>query len=410
MADLDSSVPQRISFAEAEAIVDAAAAAGRLPPERVALANALGRVLVDDLVAPVPLPPFDNSAMDGFALRSHDTGADVDLCLVGERFAGDGGRLVVAAGECVRVTTGAVLPAGADAIAIKEDVRVDGSRVRLSRAVRAGTHVRRQGEDVAVGDIVLRAGDVLTPARASLAAALGSHDVAVARRPTVAVFTTGDELVAPGQPLGPGQVYDSNRVLLQTLLQADGYQPVAWPRLPDDPAQLRAALRDAAFSFDVVFTCGGVSAGEKDHLPALMAELGQVHFWRVRLRPGMPVLFGRLDQAWLLALPGNPVSVFATYLTLGRRLLDGLQGRHEPRPSLCARLEAPIRKTHPRREFLRGNLHVDEQGVLRVRPNPADGSHRLRAAADADALIVLPEGEGEWAAGEVVQVIPLRVG
>lgn len=406
---MTESFPQRIAFSEATAIIDAIAARSRLGSERVALARALQRVLAEDVVAGIDLPSFDNSAMDGFAIRAADIDAmsPRQLRLVGEQFAGLRQDRVVGPGECLRITTGAPMPEGADAIVIKEDVAVADGLVTIPAGARAGAHVRRAGEDVRRGDVVLRSGDVLTPARISLAASLGHHDLQVARRPTVAIFTTGDELQPPGQPLAPGQIYDSNRALLQTLLVADGYEPVAWPVLPDDPQRMLAALRDAAFSFDLVLTCGGVSAGEKDHLPALLREHGQTHFWKVRMRPGMPVLFGRLDAAHLIGLPGNPVSVFATYLMLARRLLDGLQARSTPRPQLRAVLDHPIHKTHPRLEFLRGQLHCDDTGQLRVAPNPADGSHRLRGAAEANALIVLPEGAGDWAAGAVVDVVPL---
>jgi molybdopterin molybdotransferase len=312
----------------------------------------------------------------------------------------------VAPGECVRITTGAPLPAGADAVLMKENARVEGDRVQPTQSVRVGQHVRRQGEDVVAGDRVLAAGQRLGPSHLSLAAALGHHDLPVSRRPTVAVFTTGDELRAPGQALRPGEIHDSNRVLLQALLQAEGLEPVAWPIVPDDPAHLAAALKDAAFSFDVVLTCGGVSAGEKDHLPALLQREGEVHFWKVRMRPGMPLLFGRLGQAHFLGLPGNPVSVLATFLTLGRQLLDGLQGSDAPRPLLRARLALDLAKTHDRLEFLRGRLACGDDGALAVAPNPADGSHRLRAAADSNALIVLPEGEGRWVAGTLMDVLP----
>jgi molybdopterin molybdotransferase len=400
---------QRIGFDEAVAIVDAVAARSRLDPERVPLARALQRVLSDDVIADLDLPSFTNSAMDGFAFRADGSspGSRVSMRLVGEQFAGLPQELAIAAGQCVRITTGAPMPHGADTVVIKEDTLVDGDAVTFPSGIRAGQHVRAAGEDVRRGDTVLRAGQALLPARISLAAALGRHDLSVSRRPTVAVFTTGDELVPPGQSLAAGQIYDSNRALLQTLLIADGYEPVAWPVLPDDPQRMLSALRDAAFSFDLVLTCGGVSAGEKDHLPALLREHGDIHFWKVRMRPGMPVLFGRLDGAHFIGLPGNPVSVFATYLTLARRLLDGVQGRAEPRPRVHARLDHAVRKTHPRLEFLRGLLYCDDQGLLRVSPNPADGSHRLRAAADSNALIVLPETAGDWPAGHVVQVLPL---
>lgn len=396
--------PTRISFARAQEIVQAVALAHPMPVERQPLSRALGRVLAEDVVADIPLPGFDNSAMDGFAVRSDD--GEAPRRLVGEQFAGATVGIPVAAGECLRITTGAALPAGADAVVMKENARVDGDTVVPTQAVRPGQHVRRQGEDVAIGDTVLRAGAVLDASKLSLAAALGHHDLPVRRRPTVAVFTTGDELRAPGQPLAPGEIYDSNRVLLQTLLIAEGYEPVAWPVLPDDPEAMAGALKDAAFSFDLVLTCGGVSAGEKDFLPAFLQREGQVHFWKVLMRPGMPVLFGRLDEAHFLGLPGNPVSVLATFLTLARPLLDTLQGRAVARPRLRARLSADVVKSHDRLEFLRGVLACDESGQMRVTPNPADGSHRLRAAAVSNALVVLAEGAGQWPAGTLMDVLP----
>lgn len=405
---MPSDFPTRISFAEALAILDAVAASARLGTERVPLSRGLGRVLAADLLSTMPLPSFDNAAMDGFALRAADlSGESTVLQLVGEQFAGASLGLSIAAGQCLRITTGAPMPTGADTVVMKEDTKVDGARVDIRKQVPVGTHVRRAGEDVRVDDVVLTAGQALSPAALALAAAIGVPELECGRRPTVAVFTTGDELRPPGQALAPGEIHDSNRVLLQNLLAADGYQPVAWPVLPDDPARIAAALADAAFSFDVVITCGGVSAGEKDFLPELLAGQGTVHFWKVRMRPGMPVLAGRLGDAQLLCLPGNPVSVFATYLTMARRFLDGLQGRAGSRPGLVARLGSEIAKKHDRLEFLRGSLSCDAQGQMWVVPNPADGSHRLRAVADSNALIVLPEAARHWAAGDLVDVLPL---
>jgi molybdopterin molybdotransferase len=401
---MNRTFPTRISFNEAVALVVDAARAHPMPVERRPLSRALGHVLAEDVVAALALPGFDNSAMDGFAVRSVD--GEVPRTLVGEQFAGRSGGLSIGAGECLRITTGAVLPDGADAVFAKENVTVKGDLVVPGQPARAGQHVRRAAEDVAAGDTVLRAGTVLDASKLSLAAALGQHDLPVRRRPTVAVFTTGDELRAPGQSLAPGEIHDSNRVLLQTLLIAEGFEPVAWPVLPDEPGAIIAALRDAAFSFDLVLTCGGVSAGEKDYLPRLLADEGEVLFWKVRMRPGMPLLFGRLGEAHLLGLPGNPVSVLATFLTLGRTLLDQLQGRAEPRATLKATLSADVVKTHDRLEFLRGVLSCGNDGRLQVAPNPADGSHRLRAAASSNALIVLAEGPGQWPAGTVMDVLP----
>lgn len=397
--------PTRIAFDRAEAIIRREAHARRMRVERIALARAHGRVLAQDVAAGIALPPFDNSAMDGFAVRHADLAPGRPLRLAGEQFAGIARGLVLRAGECVRITAGAPLPAGADTVAMKEVAHGDGDRVTLHEPPRPGQHVRRAGEDVAVGDRVLDAGQVLTPARIALAASLGIADLQVSARPTVAVFATGDELVEPGLPLLPGQVYNSNRELLMGLLRAEGLEPVAWPVLPDDPARIAAMLGDAAASFDLVLTCGGVSAGEKDHIPELLRAAGRIAFWKVRMRPGMPLLFGALGNALLLGLPGNPVSVLATWLALGRPLVDGLQGRTEPRLRPRARLAKAWHKPHERLEFLRGRLLAGEDGVLRVQPNPADGSHRLRGAADSDALIVLDAGKHEFGAGETVEVL-----
>ena len=398
-----------LAFDEAVRIVVRVAALHRMPPEQSVLARAHGRIIAQHVVAPIPLPPFDNSAMDGYAVRHADLAADGEtfLRLAGEQFAGPDLGLYVGPGECGRITTGAPMPAGAETVVIREHVHAGGDGIRIPGGIRPGVNVRLAGEDVRAGNRVLASGSVLTPARVSLAAALGLAQLEVATRPTVAVITTGDELVEPGLPLPPGAIYNSNRELLMGLLRADGLEPTAWPTLPDDPARVASMLRDAASSFDVVVTCGAVSAGDKDHIPALVGEHGRIHFWKVRMKPGMPVLFGNLGRARFLGLPGNPVSVLATWLTLGRSLVDGLQGRAEPRPRFHARLSGAIDKRHPRREFMRGCLASAADGVLRVAPDSATGSHRLAAAASADALIVVPEGVQSLPEGSVVEVLPL---
>lgn len=399
--------PTGLLFDEAMALLRQVARQQQLATEMLALPRCHGRVLAQDLDAPIALPPFDNSAMDGFAFRHADLrGHETRLRLAGDQFAGLAGDLAPAQGECMRITTGAPMPPGTDTVAIKENCRIENGTVVVPDTAR-GANVRHAGEDVRAGDRVLHAGEVLTPARVSLAASLGLPALQVSRRPTVAVFTTGDELVEAGMPLAHGQIYDSNRDLLMGLLRADGLEPTAWPRLPDEPGQVEIALRDAGCAFDLIITAGGVSAGEKDHLPGVLARFGRTHFWKVKMKPGMPLLFGTLDQAQLLGLPGNPVSVLATYLTFGRALIDGLQGRSEPRPLWRAQLVAPLDKPHSRGEFLRARLSSGNNGVLHVEANAATGSHRLRAAADSNALIVVPEGPQRYAAGAVVEVIPL---
>jgi len=398
--------PTQLVFDDAIAIIRDVAAKHRLDTETLPLSRTHGRILAADVHAPIALPPFDNSAMDGFAVRHADLReGETTLRLVDEQFAGRARDIAVGEGECVRITTGAPMPAGADTVVIKENTRVEGDRVVILARPEAGANLRRMGEDVQVGECVLQAGQRLTPARVSLAASLGVASLTVFRRPTVAVFSSGDELVEPGLSLAPGEIYDSNRELLMGLLRAEGLEPTAWPRLPDDPKQVEIALRDAGCAFDLIVTCGAVSAGEKDHIPAVVQQFGQVHFWKVRMKPGMPVLFGSLDQARVLALPGNPVSVFATFLGFGRTLIDALQGRTEPRPAERAQLVAPIEKSHARREFQRATVFCDDHGVLRADPNPAVGSHRLRAVGQANALIVVPDGPQRLAAGTVVEIL-----
>ena len=398
--------PTSILFDDARAILRDVAAAHRLPAEHLALARCHGRVLAQDVVAPIALQPFDNSAMDGYACRHADLHEheSVSLALVGEQFAGRALDLRIGQGECVRITTGAPMPLGADTVVMREDTSIEGDAIWLRAGVRIGANVRKAGEDAQPGDPVLRAGTLLNAVQVSLAASLGIDRLPVSATPTVAVFTTGDELVEPGVALQPGEIYNSNRELLMGLLRAEGLEPVAWPTLPDNPERIASMLMDAASSFDVVITCGAVSAGEKDHIPAMLQAHGSVHFWKVRMKPGMPLLAGSLGQAQFLGLPGNPVSVLATFLTLGRVLIDGMQGRAE-RSRLFARLAAAIKKSHPRREFVRGTLESDETGALRVMPNAATGSHRLRAAAEADALLVLPEGAQSLGQGDVVEVL-----
>ena len=398
--------PTGILFEQARALLAKAAAARRLPEEQLALARCHGRVLARDVVASMALQPFDNSAMDGYACRHSDLyhAEPTALLLVGEQFAGIARGLRVGPGECVRITTGAPMPEGADTVVIREDVRAEGECIVIPSRLPVGSNVRGAGEDAQPGDLVLRSGSVLTPVQVSLAASLGIERLPVSERPTVAVFTTGDELVEPGLALQPGQIYNSNRELLMGLLRADGLEPTAWPSLPDDPVRITSTLQDAASSFDLVITCGAVSGGEKDHIPAFLRAHGTVHFWKVRMKPGMPVLAGALGQAQFLGLPGNPVSVLATWLTLGRVLVDGLQGR-AARPGRFARLTEVAGKSHDRREFLRGTLTCDAHGVQWITPSAATGSHRLRAAADADALLVLGEGAQALQAGDAVEVL-----
>ncbi|PKM16890.1 MAG: molybdopterin molybdenumtransferase MoeA [Gammaproteobacteria bacterium HGW-Gammaproteobacteria-2] len=400
---------EAIGFSEALAIVREVGVRQRLPTETVAINAAAGRVLAETIIAAIDLPGFDNSAMDGFAVRAADLNAAAPstLRLADEQFAGIDRKLVLAPATAIRITTGAPLPAGADTVVIKENASVADGYVTLAAGTTPGANIRRRGEDLRSGELAISAASRLLPAQASLAAALGFGELLMYRRPRVAVFSGGDELRQPGQALAAGEIYDSNHALVSSLLAGEGISARAFPSLPDDPLQIRAALADAGTQCDLLITCGGVSAGEKDYLPALIAEHGEWFFWKVRIKPGMPVLFGRFADTLVMALPGNPVAVLATFRTLVVPLLDALQGIAAEPPALFARLSAPLHKKHSRFEFQRGRVYGQPDGCLWVDADPATGSNRLAAAARANALLCIPEGPQQLALGDAVQVLAL---
>lgn len=413
-ADAVPRVPAtRLSVAEARQRVLDLCAHRRLPAEASTLEHALGRVLAEDVVAPHDQPPFANSAMDGFALRGEELprSGEHRFRLVGQVLAGAASAPECGRGECVRITTGAPLPRGADTVVIKENVRVEGDAVVVTAGETAFANVRPAGEDYRAGELALRSGERLTPAQLGVLASFGRTQVQVARRPRAALFVTGDELVPPAQPLGFGQIHDSNRYSLGGLLRQCGIEPDPIAHLRDDPAELRAALREAGERCDLIVSSGGVSAGEADFLPRLVAELGRVHFWKVRMKPGMPVLCGEIGCALVFALPGNPVSTMATFLTLVRPALAALQGAtgRDVR-SWRARLAAPLKKKHERAEFLRASLESREDGTLWATPLERQGSGMLRGVAEADALIVVPEEVHQLETGAAVDVLLLLPG
>ena len=377
--------------------------------EVVPLESVRGRVLAIDVAAPFDVPGFANSAMDGFALRGDELRADAvsQFKLAGEIFAGRGVAPRVVPGCCVRVTTGAPLPDGADTVVMKENARVDADIVHVEPGTQRGANVRPAGEDYRRGDLAVQRGTRLAAAHAGALASFGMTGIAVSRRPRAVLITTGDELVPPGVALGFGQIHDSNRFSLGGLLEQHGVELLRHERVRDEPDLLRAALIRAGRDADLVVSSGGVSAGEADYLPRLLADTGQIHFWKVRIKPGMPFLFGRIGGAQVFALPGNPVSGIAIFLTLMRPGIDAMTGAAEHRVALRARLTDAIDKRHARTEFQRARLGCDSDGTLRATPFPRQGSGMLRGVAEANALIVLPEAPRSFAAGEVVDVMPL---
>ncbi len=376
--------------------------------ETVPIRAALGRVLMRDIIAPFDVPAHDNSAMDGYAVRAEDlAGDDTRLAIVGTAFAGGAFSGVVGPGQAVRVMTGAVLPRGADSVVVQEAARVDGEHVILPAVRKPGQNVRRAGEDLAAGRPALSAGKRIGPAELGLMASLGFAEVTVRRRPRIAFFSTGDELASIGRPLAPGEVYDSNRYTLYGALSQLGVDILDMGVVRDDPAEMERAFTEAAGQADAILTTGGVSVGEADFVKDIMARLGEVRFWKIDIKPGRPMAFGRLGDAWLFGLPGNPVAVMVNFYQIVVDALVKLQGLDPlpPRPTFRVTAAESIRKVSGRREFPRGVLFQSD-GTWQVRLSGNQGSGVLRSMVEANCFIVLPEESGSVAAGDSVEVQP----
>jgi molybdopterin molybdotransferase len=406
MANVSASM---LGIDEARERVRAVGLAHPMSSESVPLEECIGRILAENVRAPFDVPGYVNSAMDGFAVRGADlsAGAETRLRLSGEILAGGTQIPRVEEGACVRITTGAPLPPGADTVVMKENTRIDGDSIVIAAGTAHGANVRPAGEDYANGDAALSRGDVLNPSRIAVLASFGLTHARVIARPSAILFTTGDELIAPGRERGYGQVYDSNRYSIGGLIEQHGAILVAHERLRDDPRTLIAALKRAGEQADIIVTSGGVSAGEADFLPNIVADIGKVYFWKVRIKPGMPFLFGQIGKALLFALPGNPVSGIATFLTLVRPAIAAMTASRDPWLSLSARLGAPLAKRHGRTEFLRASIACNENGQLVATPFTKQGSGMLRGAADADGLIVIPEETRALDIGDVVKLLPI---
>ncbi|MEO8485734.1 MAG: gephyrin-like molybdotransferase Glp [Betaproteobacteria bacterium] len=382
--------------------------------ERVHIRQALGRTLAVDVVSPIDVPGHDNSAMDGWAVRFADLApsASTTLVRVGESFAGRPSEGGVAAGQAVRIFTGGVMPAGADTVVMQERAEErDGRVVVAAGAVtRVGQNRRFAGEDLKAGGIVFRKGQPMRPAEIGMLASLGINEVPVYRRLVVAFFSTGDELVSIGSPLSTGQIYDSNRYTIGAMLARLGCEAIDLGVVADVPETLERAFRDAAACADVVITSGGVSVGEADYVKQLMDRLGEVVFWKIAMKPGRPLAYGRIGDAHFFGLPGNPVSVMVTFYQFVRDALLVLQGRTEvdPLPTFKATLSAPIRKAPGRTEFQRGILAHAESGNWVVRTTGDQGSGILSSMSQANCFIVLGPDTGNVEAGASVDVQPLE--
>jgi molybdopterin molybdotransferase len=391
-------VSKLISIDEAQGRVLEAVRA--LAAEDVPLAEALGRVLAEDVESPIDVPPFDSSAMDGYAVVA---GPEADLEIVGESRAGRPAAERVEPGTAIRISTGAAVPAGATAVVPVESTTADDGRVRV-RASEEGDNVRRAGEDVKAGRVVLSAGTPLGPAEIGVAASVGRGSLRCSHRPRAAILVTGDELTEPGRALGPGGIYSSNGWALAAQVERAGGLVVRHETVPDEAAGTREAISAGLDSAGVVIVSGGVSVGPHDHVKPALAELGvQERFWGVRLRPGKPTWFGTRGHALVFGLPGNPVSAMVGFHLFVRPALAAMQGADPSAPRSRATLDEPIPR-HPRREqAVRVHLEVSDDG-WHARTTGPQGSHMLTSMLGATALARIAPGEGEVAAGDRVEV------
>ena len=378
--------------------------------ERVHIRHALDRVLAADIVSPFDVPGHDNSAMDGWAVRFADlaSAGETPLRRIGESFAGKPFDGELGAGCAVRIFTGGVMPRGADTVVMQERARETpgGVAIPAGAVSKAGVNRRFAGEDLKRGATVFRAGQPVRPAELGMLASLGINEVSVYRKLRVAFFSTGDELRSIGQPLAAGEIYDSNRYTLYGMLTRLGCDIVDMGVVADQPELLERAFRSAAETADVVITSGGVSVGEADFVKALLDKLGEVLFWKIAMKPGRPLAYGRIGNAHFFGLPGNPVSVMVTFYEFVRDALLVLQGRAgvATAPVFKAALAAPIRKAPGRTEFQRGILSPDGAGGWQVRTTGDQGSGILSSMSQANCFIVLPSEAGNVEAGTPVDV------
>jgi molybdopterin molybdotransferase len=376
--------------------------------ETVALRDALQRTLAADVQSPLNVPPHDNSAMDGYALRFADlAGGATQFRIIGSAYAGHPFTGPLSKNECVRIMTGAPLPGDCDCVIMQEQVELEGDAIAVGTGHRPGQNIRRKGEDIRQGVTVLSRGQTIRPAEMGLLASLGLTEIAAYRKLRVALFSTGDEIRQPGTPLTVGQIYDSNRYALLGLLGELHVEILDMGSIPDDPPKLKDALLKASVQADALITSGGVSVGEADYMKQLLAEIGEVVFWKIAMKPGRPLAYGKIGDCHFFGLPGNPVAVMVTFQQFVRDALRILMGqRPSPVFTFPAASVAPLRKLPGRTEFQRGVLTRDIHGSLQVGSTGEQGSGMLSSMSRANCFIVLPAEQGDVAAGDIVQVQP----
>jgi molybdopterin molybdotransferase len=408
VARLDAYDPDALPVASARAVIDTLVEPVQAV-ERVAIRAALDRVLACDVVSPIDVPAHDNAAMDGYAVRSADVcGPDTAaLRVVGTALAGVPFGGSVGPGCAVRVMTGAVMPVGCDTVVMQEAVSLESGIVSIPPGQVPGQNLRLRGEDLAAGRAALRAGRIMTPADLGLLASLGVAEVPVRRRLRVAFFSTGDELCSIGEPLAPGQIYDSNRYTLWGMLRRLGVDVIDMGIVPDRPDALEAAVRSAAACADAIISSGGVSVGEADYTRDIMARLGDIAFWTIAMRPGRPLAFGRIGDACYFGLPGNPVAVMITFYFFARDALLCMMGA-QPRPHLYVRATSTetFRKKPGRTEYQRARLAIGIDGRMVVSATGSQGSGVLRSMSEANCIVVLHHDQHGVAPGDQVDCLP----
>ncbi|PQX78584.1 molybdopterin molybdotransferase MoeA [Cronobacter sakazakii] len=369
------------------------------------LLKSMGRVTARAMTSPLDVPGFDNAAMDGYAVRLADVASGAWLPVVGKAFAGQPFSGEWPAGTAIRIMTGAPVPPGCEAVIMQEEAQTSDAGVRFTADVRAGQHIRRRGEDIRQGAVVMEAGQKLSAAELPLLASLGIAEVDVVRKPRVAIFSTGDELQLPGQPLAEGQIYDTNRLAVHLMLDALGCDVVNLGIIRDDPNALRAAFQEADRETDLVLSSGGVSVGEADYTKTLLEELGEIGFWKLAIKPGKPFAFGRLASSWFCGLPGNPVSAAVTFYQLVRPLIAKLSGQKEVfTPRLRVRAATRLKKSPGRLDFQRGVLRTGADGLPEVVSTGHQGSHIFSSFTQGNCFIVLERERGNVEPGEWVEV------
>ena len=375
---------------------------------RVPVRSALGRVLAEDVHSPVNVPAHRNSAMDGWAMRGSDldAGAETTLMEIGASFAGKPFAGKVGAKQCVRIMTGGVVPEGADTVVMQERARASGKSITFAAGQKTGQNVREAGEDLKAGSVALRKGRIIRPAELGLIASLGVGEVAVYRPLRVVFFSTGDELKSIGTALAEGEIYDSNRYTIHGMLTRLGCEALDMGVVRDDPKLLEKAFEEAAANADVVITSGGVSVGEADFVKSMLGKLGEVVFWKIAMKPGRPLAYGKIGSAHFFGLPGNPVSVMVTFYQFVRDALLVLMGADpvEPVPTFRATCSARLKKAPGRTEFQRGVLTRAADGTLSVRPTGEQGSGILKSMSDANCFIILDDATGNVEPGTTVEV------